>query len=386
MLLLPNLSDTLRPRSSALQFLQDTPLLPDEEAAVDWIMLYARPVDLYNCAFSFAVTPEARTPKRGAGRKNHIPERYMIRLVPLIRDTKVYGVLRLLMKEERDADRTRNMLGIEPTPLSTQNIFFSTFLEQAITILEQGRLREAGIHLEVLQQTEVVRSALFSSVSHDLRTPLATIKAAVGDLLLEETRQEIDLYQSSTRTIEREVDRLDGLVENLLDMSRIEAGSLRLEKVWYPLDELVSDVVSHIQTHLGEREIKMSYPEDLPPVELDIVQIEQVVFNLLENALHYTPEGSQIDINVQRQENALQVSIADRGPGIPLTERETIFTKFYRIAQNGHSRGLGLGLAICQGVIQAHEGRIWVETREGGGSIFCFTLPTHEIEVSAIDE
>ncbi|HEY3992560.1 MAG TPA: ATP-binding protein, partial [Ktedonobacteraceae bacterium] len=117
-----------------------------------------------------------------------------------------------------------------------------------------------------------------------------------------------------------------------------------------------------------------------------IVQIEQVVFNLLENALHYTPEGSQIDINVQRQENALQVSIADRGPGIPLTERETIFTKFYRIAQNGHSRGLGLGLAICQGVIQAHEGRIWVETREGGGSIFCFTLPTHELEVGAIDE
>ncbi len=247
-------------------------------------------------------------------------------------------------------------------------------------------MREATIHLEVLQQTERVRSALFSSVSHDLRTPLATIKTAISDLLLEETRQALDLSQSAARTIEREVDRLDGLVENLLDMSRIEAGSLRLEKVWYPLDELISDAVSHIHMHLGEREVHMNYPDDLPPVELDIVQIEQVIFNLLENALRYTPEGSPIEIGIQRQDNALQVSVADRGPGIPLAERELIFTKFYRIAQIGHSRGLGLGLAICQGVVQAHDGQIWVEAREGGGSAFCFTLPSHNIEASDIDE
>ena len=386
MLLLPDESDTFHPRRSALQLLQNTPLLADEETAVGWIMFHARPIDLYNCIFPFSTELDAHVVKRGRRRMGQTSGNYAIRLVPLKIETKVYGVLRLLLEEKRSYARTRNRLGIEQPPLSTQNIFFSTFLEQAITIIEQGRLREAGIHLEVLQQTEVLRSALFSSVSHDLRTPLATIKAAVSDLLQEETRQELDLYQSSTRMIEREVDRLDGLVENLLDMSRIEAGSLRLEKVWYPLDELISDTVSHIQMHLGERGLKMSYPDDLPPVELDVVQIEQVVFNLLENALRYTPDGSPIEISIQRQEESLQVNVTDRGPGIPLAERENIFTKFYRIAQHGHPRGLGLGLAICQGVIQAHNGHIWVETRAGGGAAFCFTLPLHEIEESDIDE
>jgi two-component system, OmpR family, sensor histidine kinase KdpD len=147
-------------------------------------------------------------------------------------------------------------------------MFFSAFLEQAITIIEQERLRKASIHLEVLQQTEALRSAFFSLVSYDLRTPLATIKAAVNNLLQEER----DTYINSILTIEREVDRLDGLVENVLDMSRIEAGSLRLEKVWYPLNELLSDTVSHMRAHLGEREVRISSPKDLPPVELDAVQ------------------------------------------------------------------------------------------------------------------
>ncbi len=130
----------------------------------------------------------------------------------------------------------------------------------------------------------------------------------------------------------------------------------------------------------------MSYPADLPPIELDTVQIEQVVFNLLENALRYTPEGSPIEISIQRLDKSLQVKVADRGPGIPLAEREQIFTKFYRIAQHGHPQGPGLGLAICQGIIQAHDGQIWVETCEGGGAAFCFTLPLHEIAEDDIDE
>ncbi len=385
MVLLPDASGELRPQRSALQLLQNVPLLADEEIAAGWVMLHARSLDLYHSLLPLPATLDARLAKRRR-RTSKTSRSALIRLIPLKTETKVYAVLRLLFEENRDAARSRNRLGIEQPPLSAHTLFFSTFLEQAITIIEQEHLREASIHLEVLQQTEVLRSALFSSVSHDLRTPLATIKASVSNLLQEETRQVPDTSQSATRTIEREVDRLDGLVENLLDMSRIEAGSLRLEKVWYPLDELISDTVSHLQTHLGEREVKMSYPDDLPPIELDIVQIEQVIFNLLENALRYTPEGSPIEVRIQRQEEALQVSVADRGPGIPLTEREPIFTKFYRIAQNGHPQGLGLGLAICQGIIQAHEGQIWVETREGGGSAFCFTLPAREIEASEIDE
>ena len=250
---------------------------------------------------------------------------------------------------------------------------------------EQERLREASVDLQVLRKTEAQRSALFSSVSHGLRTPLATIKAAASNLLQERVHWEAEERRSFASTIEQEVDRLDALV----DMSRIEAGNLRLEKVWYPLDELLLDVVDRMQTLLGKRAVHMLLPENLPPVEIDTVQIEQVMINILENAAHYTPEGSPLDISIQVQEEKLLVSIADQGPGIPPAESRRVFDKFYRLPDEGDAlnpRGMGLGLAICQGVIEAHGGRIWVQDREGGGAIFCFTLPYSKLEEGDINE
>jgi two-component system, OmpR family, sensor histidine kinase KdpD len=389
-LFLPDTSNTLHPLNSPLPFLRNVPLLLGEEAAIDWTMAHGRSVDLYDCVLAPLIMAEALSLQNKQMEKRKTSRKYLIRLLPLRTETKVYGVLRLLIEEKRERTSSKGSLKGERLSPSTQEIFFSTFLEQAITVLEQERLRDASIRLEVLQQTEVLRSALFSSVSHDLRTPLATIKAATSNLLQDETLREHNSSINSALLIEREVDRLDGLVENVLDMSRIEAGSLRLEKVWYPLDELVSDTVSRMQVLLGKREVHLNYADDLPPVELDAVQIEQVIFNLLENALRYTPEGSPIEIGIQYQEKHLLVSVADRGSGIPLSEQERIFQKFYRLPQNGsthsHPQGLGLGLAICRGIIQAHDGQIWVETCESGGAIFSFTLPFHGIAKDDIDE
>jgi two-component system, OmpR family, sensor histidine kinase KdpD len=223
-----------------------------------------------------------------------------------------------------------------------------------------------------------------------LRTPLATMKASATSLLQETVQWDPEAQRSFALAITREVDRLDGIVENLLDMTRIESGHLRLEKVWYPLDELAQDVVSQMQPLLGEREVSIVSPENLAPVEIDVVQLEQVMTNLLENAIRYTPGGSPIEVTIQAREEELLVNVADHGPGIPLPEREHIFDKFYRLCgtrdATGHAPGMGLGLAICQGIIQAHGGQIWVQEHEGGGALFSFTLPCQKIEESSIDE
>jgi two-component system, OmpR family, sensor histidine kinase KdpD len=302
-----------------------------------------------------------------------------IRFVPLKIDEQPVAVLRLLI----EGDSHLFPLG-ENGPgggdgASSQAVFFSTFLEQAVTVIEQGRLRNEALHIKLLQQTDKLRSALLSSVSHDLRTPLSTIKTSVTSLLEAEMQWDDEARLGFLTAIEREVDRLNSLVENLLDMSRIEAGELHPEKVWYPLDELVLDTLDRMHSRLEERVVSVHFPDDLPPVELDYVQIDQVVTNLLENVISHTPADSPLDIRIVAQAVQLVVSIADRGPGIPVSECTRVFDKFYRIAGEAQTtsstRGLGLGLAICRELVEAHSGRIWVEPRDGGGSVFCFTLP-----------
>jgi K+-sensing histidine kinase KdpD len=254
---------------------------------------------------------------------------------------------------------------------------------------EDARRREQeSKRMEALQRTDALRLALLSSVSHDLRTPLSTIKTAITSLGEVDVQWDEEARHGFTTAIERETDRLSSLVENLLDMSRIEAGLLQPEKVWYPLDELVLDVLNRMDSLLQGRKVQTCFPASLPPVELDYVMIDQVLTNLLENALRYTPEGSPIEVNIQQQGKEVVVSVADHGPGIAEAEREQIFDKFYRVhgktTTSGAVRGTGLGLAICRGLVEAHGGKIWVEESKGGGAEFRFMLPlndTGEIEL-----
>ena len=388
LLLLPDERGVLTPHASACQPMESVALSPDEQAGVQRVMRQADIVNLSNDALMLdgQMSSNADNAQGGTAQKTVPPMKRFVRLVPLKTDLKVIGVLRLLIEHEGAGETIDNILRLEQGHSTPEAVFFSTFLEQAVTVIERGHLRQQSFRMQVLQQTDALRSALLSSVSHDLRTPLATIKTAATSLLEEDMQWDEETHRGFASAIEREADRLNSLVENLLDMSRIEAGSLRPEKVWYPLDALLRDVLDRMHPFLEGRTVQTSLPDSLPPVEVDAVLIEQVVTNLITNAVSYTPGGSPIEVSVQVEEEAVVVSIADRGPGIALAEQEHIFDKFYRVLGKAHSpgetretQGSGLGLAICRGLVEAHGGRIWIESREGGGAVFRFTLPLSSI-------
>lgn len=220
-------------------------------------------------------------------------------------------------------------------------------------------------------ETEQLRNSLLSSVSHDLRTPLAVVTGAASTLL-EETL-EPDVRRELTDTILQEADRLNRLVQNLLDMTRLEAGALRVRKQWHSLEEVIGGALDRAEKVLGDRGVETSLQDDLPLVPLDAVLVEQVLVNLLENAAKHTPAKSAIRVAARLAGQGVEVEVADRGAGVAPDERERVFEKFHRAT--GDAPGAGLGLTICRGIVTAHGGRIWVDAREGGGASFRFTLP-----------
>lgn len=308
-------------------------------------------------------------------------QRY-VRMVPLKLGQRVVGVLRLSMEDDPHLFDKERSLGIDQERTNPRTAFFWAFVDQAASVIERERLRLENLQVEVLRRTDALRAALLSSISHDLRTPLSSIKAAASSLLQEDVQWDEEARHSFALTIVGEADRLNRLVANLLDMSKIEAGVLIPEKEWYPIDELIHDVLGRMQPQLQGRSVVTTIPEELPPVELDYLQIDQVLTNLIENAARYTPPGSPIEVSARLQENAVEVSVADHGPGIPRADLERVFDKFYRVMETQtrltRTTGTGLGLAVCKGLIEAHGGRIWVENH--AGAVFRFTLPVHHLE------
>src|SRR5262249_52346710 len=162
-------------------------------------------------------------------------------------------------------------------------------------------------------------------------------------------------------------------------MTRLEAGALKVQKELQPVEEVVGSALNRMEDRLRGREVHTSIPEDLPLAPSDPALVEQVLINLLENATKYTPPGSPIDVSARKLDGAVEFAIADRGPGVARKDVERVFEKFYR-AREGEGGGVGLGLTICRGVVNAHGGRMWVDERPGGGAVFRFTLPLSEAE------
>jgi two-component system sensor histidine kinase KdpD len=249
------------------------------------------------------------------------------------------------------------------------------FAQQIALALERAQLAEEAEQARVQMETEQLRSSLLSSVSHDLRTPLAAITGAASTLLENEMVDKTTQHEL-IQTIREEADRLNRLVGNLLDMTRVESGAIQVKKNWQPLEEVVGVALSRLEGQLGERPVSVHLPSDLPLVPLDEVLIEQVLVNLLENAVKYTPPGSPIDLSAWAGDQQVTVEVADRGPGLPAGDEQRVFEKFFR-AQSA-TGGAGLGLTICRGIIEAHGGRIWAENRPDGGAVFRFTLPLED--------
>jgi two-component system sensor histidine kinase KdpD len=253
----------------------------------------------------------------------------------------------------------------------------------AIALLMSGltaRMREQAAASERAQAevaAERLRTALLSSLSHDLRTPLGAIQGAASAL-----REDADAMGEEARTeltdaILSEARRMDRLVANLLDMVRVESGTLAVQKQWQPLEEVVGVAMLRTEERLRGHAVTVGLPADLPLVLVDEILLEQVFVNLLENAARYTPPGTAVTVAARAEPGLVHVTVADRGPGIAPGEEESIFRKFQRGRSAGAAAGTGsgLGLTICRGIVAAHGGRMWAERRDGGGTAFHFTLP-----------
>jgi two-component system sensor histidine kinase KdpD len=216
-----------------------------------------------------------------------------------------------------------------------------------------------------------VRAALFASVTHDLRTPLASILAS-ATTLRSEGALEPEVRGELVDAICEEADRLNRLVGNLLELSRIRAGAMTPSKTPTPVDELVGGVLARLRRSLGGHDVVTSIPTDLPEVPMDVVQMDQVVTNLLENAMRFAPAGTPIRVTAERDDGDIRIAIVDEGPGIPSADRERVFEPFVRGSAGG---GAGLGLAICRAIVESHGGTIRVDDRRERGAAVIVELP-----------
>jgi two-component system sensor histidine kinase KdpD len=291
--------------------------------------------------------------------------------IPLNTMQQAVGVLALYSRPEQD--------------LMPKLPFIQAFAEQTAAAIERLKLTETAEQARTQAEAERTRNALLSSVSHDFRTPLASIMGAASTLrekggnLKPETRNEL------AEVVYEEAYRLNRLIANLLDMTRLESGGLKLNKEWQTVEEVAGAALHRIGKHRGEHPLTTHLPPDLPLVPMDSLLIEQVLVNLIENAVKYTPSDTPIELSASASESELTISVADRGPGIPSGDELRIFEKFYRAAPKVSS-GSGLGLAISQGIVEAHGGHIWAENRPSGGAVFRFTLPIEPMPEVADDD
>jgi two-component system sensor histidine kinase KdpD len=284
--------------------------------------------------------------------------------VPLVGSQQVAGTLGLRPKSEgRVLDPEQIRL------LETCGSLIALSIERDDSVLQA--------HQAQLQiQAEQLRNSLLDSVSHDLRTPLATISGTATSLLEHSSIQDGE----SLQTLVDESRRLTRLVENLLDMARLDSGAVALHRQWNVLEEIVGVALSAVKREVRDFVVRADIPADFPLLNIDGFLIEQVLVNLLENASRYTPIGSEIEISAAATAKRAEIRIADNGPGLPSGSEEKIFDKFFRgstITPDGR-RGVGLGLAICRAIVEAHEGTITAQNRAKGGAEFVISFPCTE--------
>jgi two-component system, OmpR family, sensor histidine kinase KdpD len=244
---------------------------------------------------------------------------------------------------------------------------------QLALAIESTRLTTAVQAAQVEAETNRLRAALFSGVTHDLKTPLSAITASVTSLLEGSTFSDEQRYEHLD-TIRQEAEHLNRVVTNLMDLARLRAGALVPDRSPAAIDELIEAVVARLQPSLDDRDVQLHMRDDLPEMAIDVVQIDQVLTNLVENAAKFSPSGTPIEIKASGNTNLVRVTVSDRGPGIAKDDRERVFQPFER--GNGEVSGTGLGLAIARAAVVAHGGRMWAQEGPNGGAAVTFELPT----------
>lgn len=278
--------------------------------------------------------------------------------------------------------RSRGVLALRPAEpryllVPEQRQQLETFAALTAQALERVHYIEVAQQATLQMESERLRNSLLAALSHDLRTPLS---ALVGTSeLLAASQPPLDARQQAMAVgIRESARRMADMVTNLLDMARLQSGDTRVRAEWQSIEECVGSTLAGTQAALGDRPVRVEIAPDMPLVEYDAVLIERVLANLLENAGKYTPAGTPIEILAGVAERQLRVSVRDHGPGIPKEQEEVIFEKFTRGSSESATPGVGLGLAICRAIVEAHGGRIRVEPTQGGGATFTFSLPLGE--------
>ena len=269
-----------------------------------------------------------------------------------------------------------------PGPLLTpdERRLLDALVDQVAVAIERVSLARGLAESRVLAETERLRAALLTSISHDLRTPLASIIGTVSSL-----RSYADKYDATDRdellaTLESEAERLNRFVGNLLDMTRLEAGAIEMKLDLADVDEIAGAALERAGSVLARHRIEVMIAPDLPMLRLDPILFEQVLFNLLDNAAKYAPLGSRIDLRARQDGDVVAIEVSDEGPGIPAGDLERVFDKFYRVqAQDRRRAGTGLGLAICRGFVEAQGGRIEAQNRrDRSGAVLTIRFPVPE--------
>ena len=281
------------------------------------------------------------------------------------------------------AGRPVGILALRGLPASpSDRDMLRTFANHAALALDRAQLRSQALRSELLEEVDRIRRALLGAVSHDLRTPLATMKVASSTLLDPDSGLTDEAARELYRLLDIQTDRLTRLVSSLLDMTRHEAGALVVDRRPWLLAEVIDETVAAVRPSLGDRPLDVVLPDALPPVFVDRLLIGQVLANLLDNADRHAPVGTAITIAGERRGDHLALSVTDRGSGVPVSDRESVFQSFVRYDTGGRS---GLGLAIAKTFVEAHGESIWVEDVPEGGARFVTTLPVATSSQGAAD-
>jgi two-component system sensor histidine kinase KdpD len=347
--------------SDSVLFMRDADSQPQMFAASDKSSLIARDKSEKAVAvWSFEHGKEA-----GAG-TDTLPGAKGL-FIPVKIDDTVLGVLGVQMSDEPDQD----LLSKKDLLLAISGL--------AALALNKLLLSLAAQHVRNLEESERLRNALFNSVSHELRTPLSSIIGAVTSLTGDEDLFTPEEQASLLQTIEKGAMRMSRLVRNLLDMARLESGTFRLNEEWCDVQDVFGVAIAEFREDMQGRRADIEVQPGLPLIKADFELLVQVVSNLVDNAIKYSPSGSEIRIVARSDVDAVVIAVEDSGRGVPEEDKAKIFDKFYRLKTPGLERGTGLGLSICRTIVEAHGGKIWVEDRAPEGSRFMITLPVERL-------
>jgi two-component system sensor histidine kinase KdpD len=317
-------------------------LSPEETAVADWVYRHGEP----------------------AGRHTNTLPAAQLRYLPLKTAQGVVGVLGVGKPGTAESDLT-----------PAQRRLMEAFANQAAQAIERVRLAEEARQIKLLQAAEKLQNALLNSISHDLRTPLVSITGALTSLDEQSDSLDEENRRSLIVTAREEADRLNRLVGNLLSMTRIESGAIKLHMEPGDIQDVIGTALEQLGARITNRKVPVDVPLDFPLVPMDFTLTVQVLVNVLENAVKYSPEYCAIEVSAEIVDGKARIKIADRGEGIPPEDLARVFDKFYRVQRPESVSGTGLGLSISKGIVEAHGGQIFASRRDGGGTVITIDLP-----------